>query len=392
MKRSYFLTQKQAYILIGFISMVGLLTMVGFGLRKMVLRSSSNVRTIEMNSSQTVIEPEIETEQPIEIHTAIPEEVRGIYWTSQTAGSKRADELLSYMKLQKLNTVVIDVKTDDGQITFLPKDQTLIPYIQKKLTIPDLDGLLIRLKNDGIYRIARIAVMRDGMFATVHPDIALKTANGNFWKDSIGSIWVDPSSPQVAEYAISLAREAYARGFDEVQFDYIRFASDGKISTIRYPIYKNDGTKVAVMQNFFQIVGDAMKQSNIPISFDVFGMTFWSDDDFNIGQRLQDVFPNASFVSPMVYPSHYPNGFEGFENPALFPYEIVKRSLDKGTEQLLPTWTEGESALRKHFRPWLQAFNIGAVYTQKDIEAQIKAARDAGASGWIFWNARNVYE
>ncbi|MBI5369747.1 hypothetical protein HZA85_00945 [Candidatus Uhrbacteria bacterium] len=329
---------------------------------------------------------------PTMVHIALPSEVRGFYWTATTAGSARAQELLAYLKEYGLNTVVIDLKMDDGELAFAPQDDFLKLYGQPRPAIADLDALTTMLADEGVYRIARIAVMRDGAFARVHPELAMRTAGGELWKDKIGSLWLDPTALQVADYAIALGREAYARGFDEVQFDYVRFASDGAVNRIVYPVYDGKTSMTQIMQTFFARVGGAMQADQIPVSFDLFGMTFWSYRDFNIGQRLVDALPYADWVSPMVYPSHYPDGFEGFANPAEAPYEIVRRSLDEGTRLTHGFWSGSDEQLRAKWRPWLQDFDIGAVYTSDKIEAQIKAARDAGASGWILWNARNVYE
>src|SRR3989339_623974 len=306
--------------------------------------------------------------------TPLPQEVRGIYWTATTAGGKRGQELVDYMLETGLNTAVIDVKMDDGDLAFEPVNPDLKPYVMDKPAISDLDGLLTELQEKGIYRIARIAVMRDGAFAFVHPEVAMKTAGGNLWQDNIGSYWVDPAATEVADYAIALAREAYARGFDEVQFDYVRFASDGKISSIRYPVYDATQTKVEVMRDFFERVGGTLKAEQIPVSFDLFGMTYWSFNDFNIGQRLIDVFAYADWTSAMVYPSHYPNGFKGFANPAEHPYWIVNESMEEGAKHLAGLYAGSDEQLRKTFRPWLQDFDIGAVYTAHLIEEQIRAA------------------
>lgn len=331
-------------------------------------------------------------EEPENIHLELPEEVRGIYWTATTAGSQRKDQLLNYMLETGLNTVVIDLKMDNGQLAFMPNHPDMDHYVMTNPAIKDLDALTKKLHENGIYAIARIAVMRDSSFAGNNPQLAMKWPGGNLWRDNTGAAWVDPVAPEVANYAIDLGKEAYARGFDEVQYDYVRFASDGAISSIRYPVYDNTKTKIEVMQEFFVRVGGIMKEEEIPVSFDVFGMTFWSTHDYNIGQRLLDVWPYTDFVSPMPYPSHYPNGFKGYANPALYPYEIVKSTLDKGAEILESELGIFEETSRPTFRPWLQDFDIGAIYTAARIEAEIKAARDAGASGWILWNARNVYE
>lgn len=309
-------------------------------------------------------------------HTPLPEEVRGFYWTAVTARSSWGQELIGYMEETGLNTVVIDVKMDNGQLQ-------------------DLDSfreILDQLYDEGVYRIVRVPVMRDGAFARANPHLAMQTAGGGFWYDSIGSLWLDPAGTEVADYAIELGEELYELGFDEIQYDYVRFASDGAVSSIVFPIYDRTETKVEVMQRFFERVGGTMRDQEIPVSFDLFGMTFESHYDYNIGQRLVDAFPYADFISPMVYPSHYPDGFKGLSNPAVHPYEIVKWSLDSGTEMMLPLWSGTEEELRQRWRPWIQDFDIGAVYTSDLIKAQIDASRDAGANGWILWNARNVYE
>ena len=175
-----------------------------------------------------------------------------------------------------------------------------------------------------------------------------------------------------------------------------------------YPIYNAANPKVDVMKHFFAAVGEPLKKEKIPVSFDLFGLVCMSTDGLGIGQRLSDVMPYTDFVSPMVYPSHYANGFQGFANPALYPYQVVKISLDHAATLFNPlpvakkdpegkiTMTAfdktADTSIRKQFRPWIQDFDIGAVYTADKIEAQIKAARDAGASGFLIWNARNVYE
>jgi hypothetical protein len=331
--------------------------------------------------------------QPVVTHVPVPEEVRGMYWTALTAGGKRGDELLAYMLERKLNTVVIDLNMDDGELGFTPLDPTLLPYAQTQPAMKDLEHVLAHLAEKHIYRIARIVVMRNSAFATHHPEVALRRSGGGLWHDKTGALWLDPAAPQVAAYTLALGREAFARGFDEVQFDYVRFPSDGSLGSIVYPVFAAPKTKPEIMKAFFKEVGGGLQKNGISVSFDVFGMTFWSNADYGVGQRLNDAFPSADYISPMVYPSHYYSGFQGFANPALFPYEVVKRSLDKGVETLHTEFIllKPEEA-RKKFRPWLQDFDIGAVYTAARIEAEIKAARDAGASGWLIWNARNVYE
>lgn len=326
-------------------------------------------------------------------HLPTPEEVRGIYWTATTAGDARGQELITYMKARGLNTAVIDLKMDDGELAFVPRTEMLKEMMMERPAIPDLDALLEQLYDERIYRIARIAVMRDGAFAVARPELALKKQDGGYWLDSIGSKWTDPAAPEVREYGLALAREAYARGFDEIQFDYVRFPSDGKLNAISYPVWgSSTSSKVEVMQDFFNDVGGALTEEHIPVSFDLFGITFLSTSDFHIGQRLPDVYPNADFISPMTYPSHYPANFRGYTNPALEPYNVIKLTLDEGAKIMSNLYGIPEEESRVKFRPWIQDFDLGAVYTADRIEAEIKAVRDAGASGFLLWNARNVYE
>lgn len=320
----------------------------------------------------------------VPIHLPLPPEVRGFYWTTATAGSKRAEALMAEAKQTGLNAIVIDIKNDDGSLGFAPRDPSLAPYAPVHPPIKDLEGVLGQLKTAGFYRIARLVVMRDGAMALVHPSAALHATNGSVWRDKVGTAWVNPADPLVRQTALALAREAYARGFDEIQFDYVRFPSDGVLSRIAYPAKQNP---LSVMQGFFKDVGSALRADGIPVSFDLFGMTYITADDFGIGQRLQDVMPYADFVSPMAYPSHYVNGFDGHKNPALFPYEVVKKTIDSGAVLLAPA-----ADTRQKTRPWLQDFDIGAAYGPAQVEAQIKAVRDGGGEGFLIWNARNVYD
>lgn len=274
----------------------------------------------------------------------------------------------------------------------MPNDPTMKQYAMSRPTIRDLEGLLKRLHDAGIYRIARIFVMRDGAFGRAHPKTVLRQENGSIWYDKTGTPWLDPAAPEVTEYALALGREAYARGFDEIQYDYVRFPTDGRLSAIRYPIFNETMTKAGVMKKLFERVGGTLREEKIPVSWDLYGMTFWRTDDFDIGQRLADVYPFADFISPMVYPSHYPVGFKGLTNPARHPFEIVKWSLDHGITTLAESgMTVDLMEAQMKFRPWLQDFDIGAEYDSLKIEEQIRATRAAGASGWMLWNARNVY-
>ncbi|KAA0206002.1 hypothetical protein EDM68_03985 [Candidatus Uhrbacteria bacterium] len=373
--------------------LVSLLVLGGYGILAQTSQVTENIKEQMVAESETPPTEPATTEpaDPGPVRVALPKEVRGIYWTASTAGDpNKRRELTDYILKRNLNTVVIDLKMDNGAIAFPPADALLKPYAMDTPPIRDVRMLMDELGEKNIYRIARIAIMRDSVFATAHPEIAVQRSGGGLWRDKTGAAWLDPAAPEVSAYAIALGREAIAAGFDEVQYDYVRYPSDGVLSIVRYPISR-DRDKAEVMRGFFEAL-NVLREEGVVVSYDLFGMTFWSSSHFGIGQRLEDAYPFADFISPMVYPSHYPPNFRGYENPALYPYEIVKQSLDKGAEMLEADRFIPQEDSRPKFRPWLQDFDIGAVYTAARIEAQIKAARDAGASGWMLWNARNVYE
>ena len=198
--------------------------------------------------------------------------------------------------------------------------------------------------------------------------------------------WVDPASREVWEYNAALAKEAFKLGFDEINFDYVRFATDGATSRIRYPFYDEAIPKWKIMREFFKFIRDEVGDFGIPISADLFGITLWRSDDINIGQRLVDALAYFDYVAPMLYPSHFPAGFEGWENPSVHPYEIYKRSIEKGQAA-----KASSTDARGKFRPWIQDFDLGADYNADMVRQEIRGSEEAGGTGWMLWNARNVY-
>ncbi|MBN1779194.1 MAG: putative glycoside hydrolase [Candidatus Buchananbacteria bacterium] len=303
-------------------------------------------------------------------------ENKGIYLTAYTAGNQaRMNELVDLIKATELNTVVIDIKDYTGKIFFAADIPLARKIGSEEIRLPDLKNLLASLKEQGIYTIARITVFQDPYLAESRPNIALKDKSGNIWRDWKGLSWVDPTQQLVWDYNIDLARQAVAVGFDEVNFDYVRFPSDGDIKQIAYANLADASYegKSKVMAAFYKYIYDQLRFEPIVTSADLFGMVMWRSDGLNIGQRYQDAAPYFDYICPMVYPSHFPDGFEGFANPAEHPYEVIYRSLVNG-EKLV-------SQPRAKLRPWLQDFNIGAVYDGSMIESQKKATYDAGGYG-----------
>jgi hypothetical protein len=310
-------------------------------------------------------------------------EFRAIYITSWTAGINRFNALLDMVTRSHLNAMVIDIKDSTGRVGYDSKVPLVAQTGAYERRIRDLDGILKLCREKKVYTIARIAVFQDPNLAKARNDLAVGAGGKSVWKDRKGLAWVDPASKEVWDYNIAIAKEAAAKGFDEVQFDYVRFPTDGKLKTMSYPVYKRDVPKHEIIRRFFEYVDQQMKPVDVLTSADIFGLTTMVEDDMNIGQRIEDVADYVDFVCPMIYPSHYPKGHLGLKNPADHPYRVIYDASLRGMKRL-----EGK---RARMRPWLQDFKLGAAYDKKMIIDQIQAARDAGVSGFAIWNARNVY-
>lgn len=306
-----------------------------------------------------------------------PEIIKAIYVTGYSAGAKSyLNYLENLFKTTEINAVVIDIKGSDGRISY------------PVYAILDIDNLVRFLHNQNIYVIGRIAVFEDPMYAKVRPDLAIFDKIKNvLWKDNNGLVWMDPASKDVWDYNISLAREAFDKhGFDEINFDYARFPTDGKMENMGFPIYDGKTAKADIIKGFFEYIRSQLAGK---ISVDIFGQTTTSKDDMGIGQIIENAFLNFDYVCPMVYPSHYAGGFVGFEKPAEHPYEVVKYSLDSGLARL-----KLQTNSKAKIRPWLQDFNMGAYYTADMVKAEIKATQDAlkeNYVGFMLWNPSNVY-
>ncbi|MDD4995344.1 MAG: putative glycoside hydrolase [Patescibacteria group bacterium] len=320
-----------------------------------------------------------------------PEEVRGIYVTSFIAAQPELrQELVNLVDRTDLNTMVIDIKDALGNLAFEPRRPTFRDIGRSDMQITDFSEWLADLHDRGIYTVARMPVFQDEALAQVHPEWAIRRQSGGVWHDWQGKAWIDPGSQEAWEYIADTAREAYDLGFDEVNFDYIRFPSDGDLSQIVYTYHRNDERrKYVTMEEFYEWLDSELNYLPIPLSVDLFGLTYVKqnqEDDMNIGQRIADAIEHFEYICPMVYASHYPAGFLGYENPAEHPYEIVKDSLTIGAEIIQEYGGDPHQS-----RPWIQDFNMGADYTPEMVRGQINAEREVGASGFVAWNARNIY-
>ncbi|MEI6305276.1 MAG: putative glycoside hydrolase [Deltaproteobacteria bacterium] len=367
-------------ILVGLIALAALATAGYFVSTNMTARQvEPKVATAKMFTAATAAaKPAVSKRQQF-----LGKEFRALYITSWTAGISRFNTLIDMASRSYLNAVVIDIKDSTGKVGYDSKVPLVTQTGAYQKRIRDLDAILKYCRDKKIYTIARIAVFQDPNLANARHDLAIGSKVGGAWKDRKGLAWVDPASREVWDYNIAIAKEAAAKGFDEVQLDYVRFPTDGKLKTLSYPVYKGNVPKHEIIRNFFQYVDQQLKPVDVLTSADIFGLTTMVDDDMNIGQRIQDVADYVDYVCPMIYPSHYPRGHLGMKNPAEHPYRVIYDASMRGMRRL-----EGK---RAKMRPWLQDFKLGAAYDKKMILEQIQAARDAGVSGFSMWNARNVY-
>ncbi|MHB9019908.1 MAG: putative glycoside hydrolase, partial [Minisyncoccota bacterium] len=336
------------------------------------------------------IEPQKQLENP-------PSVIKAIYSTAWSASSpKKIDYFIDLIKTTEINAVVIDIKDYTGNLSYKNDIELVNKYGAVEIKITKPNALIKKFHDQGIYVIARMAVFQDPALVKARPDLSLQSISKNtIWKDYKGISWVDQSSKEVWDYNIAIAKDALARGFDEINFDYIRFASDGNMSDIKYPFYNAKiQTKRQVMNSFFKYLRENLP--NARISADLFGYTTLLQDDLGIGQNIDDVMPYFDYIAPMVYPSHYNKGFNGHANPAEFPYDVVYTSMLKA-QQRLDAFNESTTTIKiveSKFRPWLQDFDLGADYDATKIRAQIQATYDAASTtqtGWMLWAPTNIY-
>jgi len=316
---------------------------------------------------------------------------KGVYITSSTASNHRMEEIINLIKRTELNAAVIDIKDVTGIIPFDTESDIINQTGSEKIIIKDIKGLIDELHKEGIYAIARIAVFEDNFLPAKRPDLAVKNQSGNLWHDNKGLTWLDPASEEVWAYTVAIAKEAIKVGFDEVNLDYVRFPSDGATGLIKYPFWDYKTAKAEIIKQFFAYFSSRIKPLGVFVSADLFGLTLTSTNDLNIGQWLEYAAPYFDYVCPMVYPSHYQAGSYGYENPAAHPYEIIYHGLIEGEERLASFSAANSNENVAKIRPWLQDFDMGAIYDVNMINLEKKAVYDASASGWLLWNPSNVY-
>ena len=343
------------------------------------------------------------TEVFVATHVSPPSPVKGIYMTSCVAGTPSwRESLKKLIDTTELNAVVIDIKDYTGTITIA--DPALQGAVSRGCKVKDLRDFIEELHKSGIYVIGRISVFQDVYYTGIHPELAVKKiSDGGVWKDRKGLSFIDVGARPYWDYIVLLSKASYALGFDELNYDYVRYPSDGNISDIKLNWLSSSSstisststpaTKADILKSFFSYLHDNMKDTGAKLSVDLFGMTTMVHDDMGIGQILENTFPYFDYVDPMVYPSHYPATWEGYSNPAAHPYEVVKIAMSEGRrrEEVWRVANGIATSTPSKLRPWLQDFDLGATYGVAEVQAQIKATYDSGLSDWLVWDAGNKY-
>ncbi len=314
-----------------------------------------------------------------------PFKVKALYLTGYgLADHGIRNKVLQAVDDNNFNALVIDMKGDRGFIPF----KVNIPLAdqigaQKTILIKDAPALMAALKQKHLYLIARIVVFKDDLLAQAKPEWAVKK-DGAIFHDRENLRWIDPFQQQAWDYNIAIAKAAAEMGFDEVQFDYVRFPDT---RGVEFSQATNQASRTQAITGFLTAAHKALAPYNVMVSADIFGYVPWNSNDTDIGQDINQLVNAVDIVSPMLYPSGFQLGIPKHPNPVQAPYETVNLTLQRAIARTKV------SAL--HFRPWLQAFHDyafkGGDFSEDRMRIQIKAANDAGASGYMFWNPRNVY-
>jgi hypothetical protein len=310
--------------------------------------------------------------------------VHGVHLSGWGAGApKTRRTFVREMKAAGLNAVVIALKEYDGYmfVRGVPLAHQTGAFVN---AIPDLGACVKDFKEAGFYTIARVVLFKDNHLARRRPDLAVRKAGGGIWANSKGVAWVDPYQREVWDYNLDIAARAAAAGFDEIQFDYVRFPSDGDVSTCRYS--RPDHSKASAKKNldaFLTAARERLRPLGVRISICVFGMTTTDDSGMGIGQHIAELTRLVDYVSPMMYPSHYHKGLYGLKNPNREPYKTILYGTRDAVARL------GDQAWR--LRPYFQDFSLGFRYQEAQVRAQILAAARQGVTDWILWNPQNRY-
>lgn len=387
--------------------------------------SSSDGRT------NVTVNEEVVDQRPVVRHVPRPEQVKAIYMTSCVVGTPSfRQRLVNLIQETEINSLVIDVKDFSGTLAFPPENELWYPAWQEtRCGARDMRLFLEMLHDNNIYAIARITVFQDPFYTARHPGVAVKRADGvTVWKDYKGLSFIDVGARSYWDDLVALSVDTYNVGFDELNFDYVRYPSDGNMQDISFPLsYQSEfgHDKQANLEAFFAYLNQQLddpalfgayrheatgRATATPwTSVDLFGMTTTNYDDLSIGQVIERAAPYFDFIAPMVYPSHYPNSFLGLGNPNDHPYTVVHQAMTSGVRRMESETTYVDGFLHQRIgtstpavyrkpvwdarklRTWIQDFDYGGDYDAADVRAQIQASYDAGVMDFMIWAPSNIY-
>ncbi len=396
------------------------ITLIAFTLFFLIVSGSFFPKTYEIDNltgnvsaqiENGIILAEVEKENLKDLinYVETPDQVKAIYMSACVAATKNfRQDLVNLIKETELNSVVIDIKDSTGTISF---ETGLEGDNGEGCRSRDMKEFIAELHEEGIYVIGRLTVFQDFFYAHRHPEYAVKRlSDKSVWLDRKGVSFIDVGAKSFWEYILEIAKISHQIGFDEINFDYIRFPSDGNMRDIYFPhsnslIESNpEEGKAIALENFFKWIHNEITEYNKDLknpmitSADLFGMVTTTKSDLNIGQVLERTLPYFDFIAPMVYPSHYPPNFNGWADPNKVPYELIYHVMRTGADRIeefkndedIPQEIRSRAHIQQ-LRPWLQDFNYGGVYGPKEVRAQINATYDAGLNSWMLWAPSNRY-
>jgi hypothetical protein len=309
-----------------------------------------------------------------------PAEIRGVHVTMALASVPgKIDEYLSLTK-HGLNTLELDVKDENGEVGFRKPKVALAREVDAAKDYYDPVEVAQKAHAAGVYLIGRIVCFEDPTLTQSAPGYAIRTTSGGVWTTVAGLGWANPYDKRVWDYNVQLGIAAAKAGFDEIQFDYVRFPTDGDLSAAVFP-RKTKESKTAVITSFAKYAGERLKPLGVRVSADVFGLS--ATRNMGIGQRPKQLGQYLDTIYPMVYPSHFGPGEYNLPDPNAQPGRTVGLALRDFDRQL--------TGLDTRLVPWLQDFSLGRTYRLADVQDQIEAARDAGTEGYLLWNAAGLY-
>jgi hypothetical protein len=322
---------------------------------------------------------------------APPRPVHGIYLNAWAFGTRRFYDLVHLADSTEVNAFVIDVKDDTGYLTYRSAVATALEIgANGQLRAPDTRARIAFLKSKGIRPIARIVVAKDPLLAGKKPSWSFHTPDGGLWADRKGTHWVDAYNDSVWVYASELGAEAVGMGFEEIQYDYVRFPDEHRrrMATAVFAARRGTETQRDGVARNLALLAERTRALRVPYTIDVFGLTTTDEGDMGIGQNWEDLVTAADVVLPMVYPSHYQSGVYGVAHPNAEPYTMVKRALEDGLRRSRAL----EPRKTAEIRPYLQAFTLGPPkYTAFHVREQLRAVAEVGIASWVLWNPRSVY-